>query len=1515
MYGGTNNYLNPQQQQQQQQQYGQQQFPQQTGFMGQQPGQLAPQPTGYMQQQQGFQPQQQQQMQPQPTGFLGPQQQMQPQPTGFLNPQQTQLQPQQTGFIPQQQQQQQHPMQQQPMQQQPMQQQPMQNQQTSYLAQARGQQPQQPQQLQQLAPQQTGYPAQFMQQQQTAQPQQLQPQMTAIPVQQTGMPQFQQMQNAPPMPGMPTSYNQQMPLFAIVQTTPFIQQVQQQQQAAGQNVIQVPPKPPAKTGNPDLKFPDQRLSFVTAADQAKFEQLFKTALGPGERAMSGEKAAMLLKRSKLPANELSEIWRLADTTKSGQLLFPEFTLAMYLCNYRMRGRELPKELPEIVKNEVSSMVDRISFSIEDTAPPPPPRSNIPNFNATPSTTPQPQQAFQPPPPPQPSNSQLLQGLQVQPTGFPQQQTGMQGGFAPSIQVQQTGMVRSPMQQMNTAQPMPSIQMSQPTGFQQQQQPQSQPGFLNTQPTGFNQGPNQLMSQPTGLMAQPTGLPGQWGFVNAPSTGLPGIDLLQQIMMPQQGREAGAFNLSSLKGNATIPWAVTKDEKKIYDAVFEAWDGMGKGYIGGTESLEIFGKSGLDRKDLERIWNLADPSNRGKLDKNEFAVAMHLIYRKLNGYEIPNHLPPELIPPSSRKLAESLNTVKSYLRNDAQQRKLHGAASTSYLKSHSFKSDPAAELGRDGTAYKFKEDSEEVYRSSARRRPKTANAAEERANTSSPAAKDMPIEQLRRLVREKQIMLEGIDAEDALGGDMDAGRDSRDRAAADDLMRRIRKLQDDINSHPNAHLRGKSTGADKDTLAKQLQILQDRLPEIASKVRKTEQQIAEARLTLFRLRDEKAHPGSAPIVGTGPGGSVTEADRRLHKKRQELQARMAALTGKGAPNDAEAEARLREETEKINREKEQNESLSREVEEIVNDLGKSLSSTINNLPGGSTIDPEQRAKWEQGHGIEGEVKSFVAELQRSASKPAASTTRHDASSNSPAAVSSYASLKTPEERAAYVRKQAEERLKARMAAIKKPEESKPQPAAHPAAPSTPKDFRKPPPPAPQPRRNVGPVQSEPNQQVEQLKREQEEHERKRLELEREERDEEEALAREQEAAKARLAALEEEVKQGKLKRKEESKKKKEAEKAAKAKEAKLAEMRAEMERMKEQEARLQRLREEAEADTDSDFDSSSDDEEPVRVDRTATPTQHTFKPASSAPPAPPMAPQAVPVPSGTPIPAAPPAQAPPAPAPAPPTPAPPPAPAPAPAPAAAAAPTQEENRNPFAKHLQANGASAAGSNNPFFQSPSISAPIRSRTDSVDDDWSVADSDDDNSDDDDMPRNKNARLASLLFGGSSSSPAQPESKQPEPAAPAVSSPTPQVPEVPGAFPSSPPPAPSFSASPPPAPSFSASPPPAPAFPGSPPPAPSFSAAPPPAPGFPGSPPPPPTGFGGAPPPPPPSFAPPSFGGAPPPPPPPMPDMGTPSGPPPTAAPAVGALLSQITMGKALKKVTTVDKSAPPVSGRVL
>ena len=50
-----------------------------------------------------------------------------------------------------------------------------------------------------------------------------------------------------------------------------------------------------------------RLSFITASDQTKFEQLFKSAVGD-DQAMPGDKARDLLLRSRLGGDALSQIW-------------------------------------------------------------------------------------------------------------------------------------------------------------------------------------------------------------------------------------------------------------------------------------------------------------------------------------------------------------------------------------------------------------------------------------------------------------------------------------------------------------------------------------------------------------------------------------------------------------------------------------------------------------------------------------------------------------------------------------------------------------------------------------------------------------------------------------------------------------------------------------------------------------------------------------------------------------------------------------------------------------------------------------------------------------------------------------------------------------------------------------------------------------------------------------------------------------------------------------------------------
>ena len=926
----------------------------------------------------------QQQQFGQQQGFQGG---LQPQQTGFG------MQPQQTGFggapMP------------------PMQ--PMQQQFTGY--------PGQPQGFGQQQPQQTGF---------GQQPQQLQSQFTGFPGQQqnqgfqqqaphqqpfqTGAPQQQQQQQAPPQPQRPQPTGMTSSAMA---------------DSFRGTSSSVPPPVPAKTGG---KIPSIRLSFITAQDQAKFEQLFKSAVGDGS-ALSGDQARDLLLRSKLPGDALGHIWTLSDTTKSGQLLFPEFALAMYLCNLKLSGKDLPNALPDRVKNEVSSMVDIISFNIADEQPSrPAPASNAPSFNEPP-TIQQPQ--------PQQSNSQLLSSLAPQPTGYGQQTMGMQP--------QQTGFGQGMGGGYNGPRPpMPPM------------------------PTGF--GGNNLAPQQTGmapLNAQPTGMPGQWGLVNTPSTGLPNIEALAGRMMPQTGRDTSNHTTSGLTGNATIPWAITKGEKKLYDETFKAWDGMSKGYIAGAQAIEILGQSGLPKSDLEKIWTLADSADRGRLNLDEFAVAMHLIYRKLNGYPVPNRLPPELVPPSTRNINDSIGAMKNLLRGDAEDRKNSGAflqpqrTGVSYLKTHSFRSgSPAAGGRKDATVFRNNDDNA-GYRSSARHRvgaggrsPSPASGA---SSPTSGRSDEMSLDQLRKAVKEKQILLDAMDTQDENAADDDDALDRRDRKEADELYRRIRRVQDDIDAHPKASLHGGDSDAERRALKRQLQTLTDRLPEVASNVRRIEREIADAQLELFRLKDAKAHPGSAStIVGTGPGGAVTESDRLKARAKAMMQARSAALTGRPAPagdDTGAATERLEKEQSRIRSERENNERMIRDVEDSVNEYTKGLEASLKE-GGHDNRSEHERRRWEEALGVEDEVRDFIFDLQRSSraarvrkddrsrdtgrtssrTNETQSTSRYESparatesprSTPTPSGASSY---KTPAERAAFIKQQAEQRMAERLAAL-------------------------------------------------------------------------------------------------------------------------------------------------------------------------------------------------------------------------------------------------------------------------------------------------------------------------------------------------------------------------------------------------------------------------------------------------------------------------------------------------------
>ncbi|CEP14187.1 hypothetical protein [Parasitella parasitica] len=1184
-----------------------------------------------------------------------------------------------------------------------------------------------------------------------------------------------------------------------------------------------------------------RLSFLTPTDQSKFEQLFAQSSAPyGGNKIPANAVSELLRRSNLDNDSLAKIWDLASIVNAPSLTFPEFAVAMFLTSKKLTGQTLPASLPASVREETEIAMATIAST----------ESNQPSQQLVNVSIPQQQQPL----PPQ-QQQYMMTGMQ-QP-----QMTGMQ-------RPQMTGML--PQLPMMTGMPMQN--QFRPT------LPPPPPIPQLPMQTGYTMNSNYQSPMQTGF--QPSMPP----VVPPQKPRLQNLDFAKK-MMPNQNGVTNLLNPSLGTSDADrLSWKISPEDKQRYRDIFNAWEGSGSGFMSGDTAKDVFNQSQLPPQDLIKIWNLADSENRGSLDMDEFSIAMHLVYRKLNGFEIPSVLPAELKPPSS--------VLKKFVlgRRPPPSTPTFGGINASQNRHQQDNDDD------DDSPYNS---SRRDYVSSSRRKGQQSVSARSYSSRYSHDSDDDDddqvdvaiLEDLRRQISETKRTLDRM-PKPTLSS---YGNSASSKYSLEELKEKIRRTQDDLNNATRTNAAASTQYAEntntlmglletQKSLQDEIQYLCNRdIPVLARQLRGSA-----AELRDVKVRHSRKNDGSqdfmAFIQPTGPGGSITESDRVRAKAKAMMAARKAGGGGSSSGSSTDAGFGLR-------RAEQEKEEADRKADSIEREMEKSRTALLD-MRGDlkyledmiASRDLEDKKRFEHGVDLSYELRRFIEQLDsRTADYSAyASTTttttttttsHHHHTTNSAAATSSptigastgsayqspsLTSTSSPKPQASparprtaeEIKKEAERRVQERLAAIqaRRNPGSSPKPAAATTA--------------------TTPPVSKPNEAEEAAQQRLRDAEREAQDMLRASVNQREEADRKKREAELERIREGERVERQRL----DDLEKERAEEARRQAEEKENEERRRLDEEKEMEERRRQVLAKEEADRQARFDAIKREEEAAEAAKKA---QHKPEHAPSSSPLPPPTTSPAPVPAPPPAPPAPPA---------PPT-----------QPSGPLTPSAStSSNNPFAKIQQTTAVttpSPVGSSqpekpnepssnkrvsyNPFAAFSAFSATkgaAKGDTDSEEDDgWGGHDDSDD--DENEFPAAGSAKnLAGMLFSAMSKRGLEsvPETGSPKPNEVDFTTPVDIPPSA----------------------------------------APDNSAPPPP--------------------PPPPPVPPATDGSVPPPPPAPAPPAPAPPAPAPTfnaspsrlqqAPSAAGgdmrsALLSQIQTGTRLKKAVTNDRSASSVSGRVI
>ena len=151
-------------------------------------------------------------------------------------------------------------------------------------------------------------------------------------------------------------------------------------------------------------------------------------------------------------------------------------------------------------------------------------------------------------------------------------------------------------------------------------------------------------QAGGQPPQQQGPPSQQQHQQPPATPTSAVRLQQsapptpsQTPSTQQGLPPQSPTRTS-RALTQDPYSMTPHERGRYESLFPQY--AKDGFVYGKEAVELFSKSGVNQAVLRDIWNMVDYPVDNRLDKLEFALAMHLIVciSKKNLPIPPNGLP-------------------------------------------------------------------------------------------------------------------------------------------------------------------------------------------------------------------------------------------------------------------------------------------------------------------------------------------------------------------------------------------------------------------------------------------------------------------------------------------------------------------------------------------------------------------------------------------------------------------------------------------------------------------------------------------------------------------------------------------------------------------------------------------------------------------------------------------------------------------------------------------------------------